>query len=236
VHNLKKRDSEITALKNELENSAESKEQLSAAETTVREQAIEIATLEAQAEQATEGRSNDTDGEGPMTGSSNDTPANKEGFTCPPGLRTPSASDFLRRLEAEKTCKQLATQCATLCKTLKSLQLSVSELAEAYDNALQSEDWTEFEKLFGEVQGEAEQGKTTDSHTVYNEAVARAHDLVVDLRQIGRKELSARNDKNRILNLIEQHAKSCKGPKIFGSHTQYPDFLPQKDATLRGGR
>jgi hypothetical protein len=104
------------------------------------------------------------------------------------------------------------------------------------DNALQSEDWTEFEKLFGEVQGESEQGKTTDSHTVYNEAVARAHDLVVDLRQMERKELSARNDKIRILNLIEQHAKSCKGPKIFGSHTQYPDFLPQKDATLRGGR
>jgi hypothetical protein len=69
----------------------------------------------------------------------------------------------------------------------------------------------EFKKQLGEPQREPEHGGNTDSHIVYNEAVARAYDLIVDLRQMERKELSARNDKNKILNLIEQHAQSCKG-------------------------
>jgi hypothetical protein len=60
----------------------------------------------------------------------------------------------------------------------------------------------EFKKQLGEPQREPEHRRNKDSHTVYNEAVAWAHDLVVDLRQMERKELSGRNDKNKILNLI----------------------------------
>jgi hypothetical protein len=243
VRSLEEKDSEITALKAKLERNIDSKEQLAAAETRVRGQAIEIATLEAQVERAMEGDLYDTDVGGPMTGTSKDTPSNSEQSVCPPGRRTPSASDLSRRLEAEETCQQLTTQCGTLCKKMESLQRSISMMTETYpghgnktDNSMQSSHWIEFEKQLGEVQREAEQAANTDSHTVYNEAVAQAHDLVIDLHQMERKELSARNDKNKILNLIEQHTKSCEGPKIFGTHTQYPNFLPQKDATLRGGR
>lgn len=65
--------------------------------------------------------------------------------------------------------------------------------------------------------------------------MGRSADLVVDLHQMERKEISSRNDINKILNLIERHGQQCDGPPIFGKDTEYPDFLPKKDATLRGG-
>jgi len=160
---------------------------------------------------------------------------NKKNSVCPPGLRTPSASDLQRRLEAESLCGRLTTE-------LGSLYHDMSNLKKTYEHNTNTEgftttdDWGAFEEQLDKIQTRAEEALRVNSRTVYNEAMGRPTDLVIDLHQMERREISSRNDINKILNLIEQHGQQCAGAPIFGKHTVYPDFLPKKDATLRGGQ
>jgi hypothetical protein len=97
-------------------------------------------------------------------------------------------------------------------------------------------DCSDFKEELDEIQRNADEVSRVNSRTVYDEAMGRTEMLVVELHQMERKERSAQNDINKILNLIEQHEQQCEGAPIFGKHTAYPDFLPKKDATLRGGQ
>jgi hypothetical protein len=236
---------EITALKEQQKNEIASQlqaknDRIAALEAQIAEQKDEmsvqlqakndrIAALEAQIADQTEARKADTaDSEQSID------LLDKTNSICPPGLRTPSAGDITRRLEAEELCERLTSE-------LGSLHRSMSGLKETYEHSIATEsftttdDWGTFEEHLNTINIKAKEALRVNGRTVYNEAMGRSADLVTDLHQMERKEISSRNDINKILNLIEQHGQQCDGPPIFGKHTVYPDFLPKKDPALRGG-
>ena len=244
---LDSRNAETTALKEELKQKNEIASQLqvkndriAALEVQIAEQKDEmsgqlrakndrIAALEAQIADQIGARKADTaDSEQSMDllGETNS--------ICPPGLRTPSAGDLTRRLEAEELCERLTAE-------LGSLHRSMSGLKKTYEHNIATEDftttddWGAFEEQLNTLHTKAKEALRANGRTVYNEAMGRSADLVTDLHQMERKEISSRNDINKVLNLIEQHGQQCDGPPIFGKHTMYPDFLPKKDPALRGG-
>jgi len=228
-HNLAQQNLKIQDLNAKLEGEAGLRSELAASQAEVRKQAVEILQLQARTPRA------DTEEREVSTELRASELTRKTESVCPPGLRTPSASDILRRLEAEGMCERLKME-------LGSLYQSISGLKEMYENNVDAEasttteDWSDFKEELDEIQRKADETSRVNSRTVYDEAMGRTEMLVVDLHQMERKERSAQNDINKILNLIEQHERKCEGAPVFGKHTAYPDFLPKKDATLRGGQ
>ena len=222
-------DSEIVNLPANAEVQAELQTRLTASQSEVRKQAEE--TLQLQAEAQKIGTTGVEQSSGPRTSESHD----KTKFACPAGLRTPSAGDVERRAEVEDLCQRLRME-------VRYLHTEFFELKETYEHNIDTEsftttdDWHDFEEQLEELQRKAEEALRVNNGTVYNEALGRAGVLVTDLHQMERKELSSRNDINKILTLIKQHEQKCKGTPVFGKHTVFPDFLPKKHATLRSGQ
>lgn len=153
---------------------------------------------------------------------------------CPPGLRTPSAGDFLRRLEAEELLCEKSVD-------LGSLQRGLLELGDAYIDLPENPDdppirhlapfKKKLESLVEEVKKQMDVLRMSSARKAGR---YRDSTLLTDLHQMERREMSHRN-KNQFLNVIEDHEKICDGPPILGPHTRYHNFRPKKDTSLRGG-
>lgn len=240
---LASKDAEITALEEQLKQKNELSGQLQAKNDRIAALEAQIVEQKDQDERQSRAQSSEieeilqlqAEAQKIDTSDAEQSSINKKKSLCPPGLRTPSAGDLKRRLEAESLCERLTTE-------LGSLYHDMSNLKKTYEHNMDTEgftttdDWGAFEEQLDKIQTRAEEALRVNSRTVYNEAMGRPADLVIDLHQMERREISSHNDINKILSLIEQHGQQCAGAPIFGKHTVYPDFMPQKDATLRGGQ
>lgn len=110
--NLVQQDLEIQDLKAKLEGEAGLRSELAASQAEVRKQAVEILQLQAKTPRA------ETEEGEVSTELRASEPIRKTESVCPPGLRTPSASDILKCLEAEGICERLKMELGSLYQSI----------------------------------------------------------------------------------------------------------------------